>query len=45
MAKQNELYLAMEDFPEAINVTIENGWIVVWLSTCRIKFRNWKSNG
>lgn len=33
----------MEDFPDAIDVTIENGWVVVWLKNCRIKFRNWKS--
>ena len=33
----------MEDFPHAIAVTIENGWVVVWLKNCRIKFRNWKS--
>ena len=36
-------YLSLEDFPDAIAVTIENGWIVVWLKTCRVKFRNWKT--
>jgi hypothetical protein len=33
--------LTLEDFPDKIAVTIENGWIVVWLKTCRVKFRNW----
>lgn len=41
MAKQNTLQFSVSDFPNAINVTIENGWITVWLSTCRMKFRTW----
>jgi hypothetical protein len=40
MVKQQ---LALEDFPNAIAITIEKGWVVVWLKTCRIKFSNWKT--
>lgn len=44
MARQ-KIYLTMEDFKDAnvLNVTFENGWVVVWLENCRIKFRNWKA--
>lgn len=37
------LYLTVDDFPQALDVTMENGWVTVWLPTCRVKFRIWKS--
>lgn len=43
MAKQSKesMYLTLEDFPQAIDVRMENGWIVVVLPACRVKFKNW----
>lgn len=38
-----ENYWTLEDFPDALHVTFENKWVVVWLKNCRIKFKNWKS--
>jgi hypothetical protein len=43
MPKGEKIYLSVDDFPEAIDVTVENGWITIWLSNCRIKFKNWVS--
>lgn len=37
--KEKYMFVIKEDFPNALSVTMENGWITVWLPTCRVKFK------
>lgn len=42
--KADPILLSIADFPNAIEVRMENSWITVVLSNCRVKFKNWVSH-